>query len=128
MRLLLDTHAFLWWASNAPQLPERTRSLIGDPDAAVFVSAASAWEAAIKAGRGLLEVPADLGGLSASQLERHNFSALPVSFAHAVAVRDLPPHHKDPFDRLLVAQARVEGLTLVSADPLLTPYGVPIAW
>jgi len=128
VRLLLDTHVFLWWASNAPELSDSARALISDPASTVFVSAATAWEVAIKAGQGRLDVPKNPERFFADQLERHNFWALEVSFAHTLAVRGLPDHHQDPFDRLLVAQAQIEGLTLVSADPAIPLYGVPVAW
>lgn len=120
MRLLLDTHLLLWWLADDPKLPPRAATLIADSTNAIFASAASVWEAAIKAGLGRLTV-------DASELEpairASGFQPLPVSLAHAAAVATLPPHHRDPFDRLLVAQSRVEGLVLLTRDGTLAAYG-----
>src|SRR5258705_9467859 len=107
--------------AESPRLSRTTRARIADTEA-VYVSAASAWEMAIKAAIGKLRVPDDLE----EQLQRHRFEQLPISIAHALAVSVLPRHHADPFDRMLVAQAIVESLTLVTADPHLGVYGVPI--
>jgi PIN domain nuclease of toxin-antitoxin system len=122
-RLLLDTHVFLWWRGEPSRLPSEVRSRISDADL-VFVSAASAWEAAIKASLGRLELPDTIeAGVLASGFER-----LLITFSHAEQAAGLPPHHRDPFDRMLVAQARAEGLTLVTHDRLLAPYDVQILW
>jgi len=122
-KLLLDTHVFLWWRANDPLLKEAARSAISDADI-VFVSAASAWEAAIKAALGRLELPDTVE----SGVEDSGFEKLPITFSHAEATGLLPPHHNDPFDRMLVAQARAEGLTLVTHDRKLKLYDVPILW
>jgi PIN domain nuclease of toxin-antitoxin system len=126
VNLLLDTHIFLWWLGESPRLPERIRLVIEDPATAVFVSAASIWEIAIKASLGRLEidpaVPAGLDGVVAAC----GFADLPIEARHAAAVRDLPFHHADPFDRLLLAQAQLEELTLATADTKLAAYGVPL--
>jgi PIN domain nuclease of toxin-antitoxin system len=119
VRLLLDTHVFLWWSEDSRLLKARTRRAIEDADD-VFVSAASIWEAAIKAAIGKLDLRASL----ADTVERAGFSPLPIDFAHAEAVRALPRLHADPFDRMLVAQARVEDLHLVSRDAVLGRYPV----
>lgn len=121
MTLLLDTHAFIWWDNNA--LPKSARRLIENADE-VFVSAVSAWEIAIKSSLGKITAKAPLEEAIAD----YGFSALPILVAHADAVRSLPMHHRDPFDRLLVAQARVERLTILSRDPALRAYDVSIAW
>jgi PIN domain nuclease of toxin-antitoxin system len=121
LSLLLDTHVLLWWMAESPKLSKTTRARIADTEA-VYVSAASAWEMAIKAAIGKLRVPDDLE----EQLQRHRFEQLPISIAHALAVTVLPRHHADPFDRMLVAQASIESLTLVTTDPQLGVYGVPI--
>jgi PIN domain nuclease of toxin-antitoxin system len=118
MRLLLDTHAFLWAVSGDRALKPAARKLMRSADA-VYVSAASIWEVAIKAPLGKIE--ADCDELRAA-IEDSGFIELPVSTLHACAVTRLPPLHKDPFDRLLVAQARSEPLHLLSADPLLARY------
>lgn len=123
MRLLLDTHVFLWWRLDSRRLKKDARQAIATADV-VWVSAASAWEAAIKQslGRLVLDDP------FAEMVDDSDFSALDVTFAHAARTAQLPAHHTDPFDRMLVAQAVVEGATLVSHDRLLQPYDVPILW
>ncbi len=125
MRLLLDTHALLW-ALEAPQrLPAGIRAAIEDNENDVFASAASAWEIAIKQSLGKLPVPrADLF----ETLRRANLTELPVTLKHAQATRLLPPIHRDPFDRMLVAQAQTEGLSVVSRDPLVRRYPVTVLW
>ena len=122
-KLLLDTHVFFWWRANDQLLKESARSAISDADV-VFVSAASAWEAAIKAALGRLELPDTVE----SGVEDSGFEKLPITFSHAEAAAVLPPHHHDPFDRMLVAQAKAEGLTLVTHDRKLEPYDVLILW
>ena len=123
MRLLLDTHVFLWWRADSRHLRSDARRAIADAQL-VFVSAATAWEAAIKAALGRLRIP---DTVEAGVLDS-GFEQLPISFAHAEAAARLPPHHADPFDRMLVAQARTEGLTLVTHDRRLAPYGIEILW
>jgi PIN domain nuclease of toxin-antitoxin system len=123
MMLLLDTRVFLWWRENSPRLSTEARSAIAGSDV-VFVSVASAWEVAIKRwlGRIRLDEPFERG------IEESRFSKLAVSFEHADAVARLEPHHSDPFDRMLLAQARVENLTLVTHDRSFEPYGQPVIW
>ena len=118
MRLLLDTHIALWLVRDAPQLSARARQLILDAED-VYVSSASIWEASIKAALGKL--PLDPARLAA-QLLADGIQALPVSWAHAQAVHALPPHHRDPFDRMLIAQALCEPLHLMTHDAALTIY------
>jgi PIN domain nuclease of toxin-antitoxin system len=122
-RLLLDTHVWLWWQAGDARLGAQTRLLLQRASEVRF-SAASAWEIAIKVAIGKLTLPtdADIG----AELAHSGFLALPVEIEHAEAVRHLPSLHGDPFDRLLVAQARVEGLTLVTADRQLAAYGVTV--
>jgi PIN domain nuclease of toxin-antitoxin system len=121
MRVLLDTHAFVWWDND--ELPRSVRNRIQSADR-VYVSAASAWEVAIKTALGKITAHASF----ADSIEDYGFDALPITVAHADAVRALPPHHRDPFDRLLVAQAQIEGLALVSRDPAMRLYAVPVVW
>ena len=128
MRLLLDTHAFLWWVADDPRLPERARAVIAAGDNEIFFSAASAWEIAIKAGLGRVEVPEPLAEFINGQLYANSFEALPVHLRHAAAVATLPDVHKDPFYRMLLAQAIQEGLTLVSGDEQVAGYGVEVVW
>lgn len=121
--LLLDTHAFLWWRGNDARLKAEAREAIATA-AIVFVSAASAWEAGVKQALGRLVLPAPF----ASGVDASGFSRLPIAFEHAAEAAALPPHHGDPFDRMLVAQARLEGLTLVSHDRQLAAYDVRLLW
>lgn len=120
-KLLLDTHVFLWWQAEDPRLREKAREAIAS-SSVVFVSAASVWEAAIKSRLGRLELPTTME----QGVEEAGFLKLPVRFAHAERVAVLPPHHSDPFDRLLVAQAQIEGLTLVTHDAALRAYDVEL--
>ena len=120
--LLLDTHVFLW-RIDASELGAEARGRIGRADL-VLVSAASAREAGIKAALGRLRIPAPFG----SGVDASGFRRLPITFGHAEAAAALPPHHADPFDRMLVAQARLEGLTLVTHDRSLAPYDVSLLW
>ena len=128
MSLLLDTHAFLWWIADDPRLSHGARAALSDSDREVFFSAASAWEMAIKARLGKLRVADDLSRFVTDQLATNGFRVLPVALAHALDVHALPAHHRDPFDRLLVAQCRVENLRLVSGDSKLAPYDIEIIW
>ncbi|MDN5916941.1 MAG: type II toxin-antitoxin system VapC family toxin [Pseudonocardia sp.] len=122
MRLLIDSHVLLWWLDGADRLGATARAAIGDGDNEAVVSAATLWELSIKQAAGKLDVDVDLREHSAEQ----GFRELPVSGRHAVAVRGLPRHHRDPFGRMLIAQAGLEGLTLVTADRALAVYDVPI--
>ncbi len=121
MRLLLDTHVLLWWLADDRRLGRRTRQIIADPNNMVFVSAASIWEIAIKAGLGRLKVDVDV---LASGLEANGLMSLPIAAAHAADVFHLPLLHRDPFDRMLIAQARTEKLQLVTRDPQFAEYNV----
>jgi PIN domain nuclease of toxin-antitoxin system len=118
MRLLLDTHTFLWWLANAPQLGPKARNVIADGKNEVLISAASIWEIGIKKSLGKLRAPEHLDEL----IERRGFAGLPIGLAHAELAGRLPPHHRDPFDRMLVAQAITEGLAVVTADPRIALY------
>lgn len=128
MRLLLDTHAFLWAIAEEERLSQRVRDLLQDLNNDVLVSLASIWEIAIKAGLGHLDVPDDLEGFIAKQLSRTGIAMLPIEFRHVVGVRDLPMHHRDPFDRLLIAQSRIERIPIISVDARFNAYGVDIVW
>jgi PIN domain nuclease of toxin-antitoxin system len=128
VKLLLDTHAFLWWVLDDLRLSKRARGAIGDPKSDVFFSVASAWELAIKTTLGRLDLPGPLEALLPQQLALNGFHVLPVALSHALAVATLPPHHRDPFDRLLVAQAQIEELRLVSGDRQIARYEVGRIW
>jgi PIN domain nuclease of toxin-antitoxin system len=121
--LLLDTHVFLWWRENSRRIKPVVRERVAGADR-VYVSAASAWEVTIKTGTGKLRIP----GPFAEAVDDSGFERLLVDFRHAAAVAELPPHHGDPFDRMLIAQARVEGLTLVTHDRKFEPYPVHVLW
>lgn len=122
-RLLLDTHVFLWWRGEPSRLSPEVRSRIATAEL-VFVSAASAWEAGIKVALGRLDLPDTIeAGVLASGFER-----LLITFPHAERAASLPSHHRDPFDRMLIAQAQIEDLILVTHDGLLEPYDVEILW
>ena len=128
LRLLLDTHALLWWFSNDPALPKSCRKLIAQPDSGVFVSVVSAWEIATKFRLGRLpsasELVQDFGGY----LDRENFLSLPVSHDHGIRAGMLPGPHQDPFDRMLIAQAELEKLFIVSNERIFDQYGVRRVW
>ena len=126
MRLLLDTHVFVWCVQDNPRLSRDTRRTIRSAAAEVFVSAASIWEVAIKLSVGRLRWRGRPGRVLDSSIEASGFVELPVTARHAAAVRDLPPHHGDPFDRLLIAQAMTEGLSIVTADDAFARYGVSL--
>jgi PIN domain nuclease of toxin-antitoxin system len=123
VKLLLDTHAILWWQKDDRRLKKAARNAIGDAEI-VWVSAVSAWEAAIKMALGRLRLDEPFRIL----IKVDDFTELPMTLAHADALAALPPHHRDPFDRVLVAQAQVEGAILVSHDRAFAPYGVPMIW
>lgn len=124
MRLLLDTHVFLWALVGSRKLSRRCRDDLVDPGNVVLVSAASIWEIAIKASIGKLKLKTEHAGRLAELIVECGFEELPVTARHASVVRTMPMHHADPFDRLLVAQAQVEGLTLATADPAIRSYSV----
>jgi PIN domain nuclease of toxin-antitoxin system len=120
LRLLLDSHAFVWWLEDAPTLSEEAHDAIASPDNDVIVSAASVWELEIKRARGRLRAPRDLPG----RIEKEGFESLPITLRHGAAAARLPPNHRDPFDRMLIAQAQLEGLTIVTRDPSFESYSV----
>lgn len=122
MRLLVDSHVLLWWLQADPRLAAGAAEAMADGDNTLYLSAASVWELSIKQSIGKLRVDVDLRSHARDQ----GFTELPVTGAHATAIRDLPFHHKDPFDRMLVAQATVEGLTIVTADDAIAAYDVPL--
>jgi len=121
LRLLLDAHVLLWWLSSSPRLSKNVRAALEECEAA-YVSAATVWEIAIKIAARKLEFRGDME----EQLALNDFYPLPITTIHGLWAAKLPRHHADPFDRMLVAQASFESLTLVTADPQLAVYGVPI--
>lgn len=128
MPYLLDTHAFLWWITDDPRLSEPARQVIRDASNQILFSAASAWEIAIKARLGCLDFRTEPAELIPRQITANSFVPLPIDARHALQVLQLPPLHRDPFDRILVAQARIEGTPILTVDPLIAQYEVTILW
>ncbi len=128
MKLLLDTHTFLWLVEGSRNLSAASRTALTDPANELLLSVASIWELAIKTGNKKLALAEPLDAFVARWTAAYQLAVLPIETAHALAVVGLPDHHRDPFDRILIAQALVDGTTLVSADARLTPYPVPILW
>lgn len=122
MNLLLDTHVLLWWLDDSPDLSDQARTLIADARNLAFVSAVVIWEIRIKQALGKLEIPPDFREV----LDQQPFESLDITGDHAHAIVGLPMHHRDPFDRMLVAQAKVEGLKLVTRDGHLRQYGITL--
>jgi PIN domain nuclease of toxin-antitoxin system len=125
MKLLLDTHVLLWAAGQPERLPAAARTLLDDPRNVPVFSSASLWEIAIKSGLGRDDFQVDARLLRRGLLD-NGYLELPITSEHAVAIDGLPPIHKDPFDRLLVAQSMVEGITLLTSDPLVAQYPAPV--
>ena len=126
--LLLDTHAFIWWATSDARLSPGAREAIAERDTAVFLSVVTAWEMAIKHALGRLELAEPPRSLVYGQIARHGYRTLPVELEHVLRAGELPLHQGDPFDRLLIAQARTEGLALVSADAVFGRYDLTVVW
>lgn len=120
MTLLLDTSAFIWWVTEDARLGPKARAAVADSDRRVHVSAVSAWEIAIKRSLGKLTFDGDVGAL----VDREDFDELPIRIAHALEAEALPLHHRDPFDRMLIAQSRHENLVILTADRVFTRYDV----
>ncbi len=124
----MDTHTFLWWIDDNPKLSPRAREVIGDAGNALFLSAASGWEIAIKARLGKLRLSDDLERFIADQLVTNAFSSLPIQLSHALHTYTLPDYHQDPFDRILVAQSQLENMPILTADPQIAQYSVQVIW
>jgi PIN domain nuclease of toxin-antitoxin system len=125
MNVLLDTHVLIWWIENNRRLGKRAKAIIQSDQTTVWVSAASVWEISIKAAQNRFDIKRSFVERFGEEINKSGFRRLPVDFDHAFAVRELPLHHADPFDRMLVAQAQCEGLTLITADERMEPYEVP---
>jgi len=128
VRLLLDTHALIWWLAGNESLPVRARAAVAAPASVVFVSAASAWEIATKHRIGKLPVAAQFVGKLVAILAQQTFLGLPIILAHAELAGSLPGAHRDPFDRILIAQAIAENLTLVSNERIFDAFGIVRLW
>ncbi|MGY6555692.1 MAG: type II toxin-antitoxin system VapC family toxin [Wenzhouxiangella sp.] len=124
MLFLLDTHALLWWLADSPALPDSARERIANPDHDVYVSAVTAWEIAIKRELGKLRAPFELAGM----IKEEGFSELPISLQHGENAGRLPPIHRDPFDRMLVAQAATHNMIILTRDESIARYGIKTAW
>jgi len=128
VKLLLDTPTFLWWVAGSDELSCKARSAVGSARNECFVSVASGWEIAIKVSLGKLRIDGALDRFLPEQLAANGFQALAIDFRHTALVATLPFHHRDPYDRLLVAQAVEEDLAMVTADPVVVKYGVKRVW
>ena len=128
MRLLLDTHAFLWFVLKDSRLSAVAQATIADPENTVLFSPASYWEIAIKVSIGKYSIPGDFGEFMQQQIDDNDFRIQPLSVSHAAQVASLPFHHRDPFDRLLIAQSIVENVPLVSADGTFDEYSIDRIW
>ena len=128
MNLLLDTHTFLWLVEGNPSLSAAAQAALADPANELYLSVASVWELAIKTGNKKLALSDPLDVFVGKWTVAYQIALVPIEAAHALAVVGLPDHHRDPFDRILIAQALVEGMTLVSADAKFAPYSVAILW
>jgi PIN domain nuclease of toxin-antitoxin system len=128
VNLLLDTHAFLWFIGGSSNLSKKARVLIEDETNRVFISTASLWEIAIKISLGKLKINESFEILIPEQLSANGIELLDISISHTATIVDLPFHHRDPFDRLLVAQAQVEQFSLISKDDIFDTYGINRLW
>lgn len=128
MRLLLDTHTFIWWANSPDKLSKQVLNLCQDNNNDLILSVASVWEMQIKIQIGKLKLSSSLLSLVASQQQTNNLQILPIELVHVLAVQNLPAHHRDPFDRLLIAQAIVERLPILSVDSVFNAYPVERLW
>ena len=128
MKILLDTHAFIWWFNEPEKLSTKALAILTDRGHEVFLSVVSVWEMQIKMQAGKLKLAIPLRQLVREQVQTNGLRLLPVVLKHVLTLDSLPAHHKDPFDRLLVAQANVESVFLVSGDPMLSGYPVKLVW
>ena len=128
MRLLVDTQAFLWWVDGSSKLSRKARVAVADPGNECLFSLASCWEMAIKLSLGKLRLDEPLDTFVPAQLSANRFALLEIGFRHVARVAKLPFRHRDPFDRLLVAQSLEDGLTVVTSDPIFPKYGVKRLW
>jgi PIN domain nuclease of toxin-antitoxin system len=128
VRVLLDTHVFLWWNESNPQLSKKARLILADPANTLVLSVASAWEIALKAQAGKLRIPEDAATYVPTRAAYYGMEILPIHLAHALALQSLPLHHRDPFDRMLVIQSQIEKLAILTADPAIRSYAVNTIW
>ena len=128
MRVLLDTHAFLWWAADDARLSGPARTIMADPANVLMLSAATAWEIGIKVAQGRLSLPISLPQLLTLAIQEERMERMDIAFEHALSAAALPPIHRDPFDRVLVAQAQTIGCPILTGDPEIARYAVDVVW
>ena len=128
MNLIVDTQVFLWWLVDDHALSERARDLMRDAGNTLYLSAVSAWEIAVKAALGRLELRGEPSTVVPEQMAANSIEPLPVQISHALQVYSLPAHHRDPFDRMLVAQSQIEGLPILTSDANIGHYDVEVVW
>jgi PIN domain nuclease of toxin-antitoxin system len=128
MRILLDTHTFLWWNEASPRLSKKALTLLADPANTLLLSVGSAWELGLKTQTGKMRLPESPSVYVPTRMAHYAMEALPVALAHVLTAESLPLHHRDPFDRLLIAQATVEGVPIVTGDPEFRRYAIRVLW
>lgn len=128
VKLLLDTHVFLWWNEASPRLSKRAHDLISDPANRLYLSVVSAWEIVLKASTGKLKLPSAVAVYVPTRIAHYGIETLPLALNHVLAAEILPAHHRDPFDRMLVAQGQVEQLAILTHDPQIRQYNVRTVW
>jgi PIN domain nuclease of toxin-antitoxin system len=128
MNALLDTHTFLWWVADAPQLSKTVKDFISNPDNKIFFSAASAWEIIIKVGTSKLTLPEESDIYITSRLTSNRFQILSIDLSHTLQIAKLPDLHRDPFDRIIIAQSQVTGMPILTIDRLIIQYPVDVIW
>ena len=128
MNALLDTHAFIWWVTDAPQLSTTAKDFIASPNNQIFFSVAGAWEIIIKVGTGKLNIPEEPDPYITSRLTDNRFEVLEIELAHVLQVAKLPDLHRDPFDRIIIAQSQVTEMPILTIDRLIVQYDVDVVW
>lgn len=128
MKVLVDSHVLLWWLLNDPHLSTTAKTLIADSETEVIISAVTGYELTLKASAGRLTLPGNIEQFVPSRIATEGFTSLPISVGHAARAGTLPLIHRDPFDRLLVAQAQMEGISILTADPAIGQYDVEVIW
>ena len=128
MKVLLDTYTFLWWITDDNRLSSSASEIITNGDNELFLSAATGWEIAIKAQLGRIKLPKEPYPFIADQLRLNGIQSLPIHMSHALHVYSLPNHHRDPFDRMIIAQAQLENLSILTMDPQIAKYKVKVVW
>jgi PIN domain nuclease of toxin-antitoxin system len=128
VRILLDPHTFLWWNEASPRLSKKALTLLADPANTLLLSVVSAWELGLKTQTGKIRLAESPSVYVPTRMAHYAMEALPVALAHVLAAESLPLHHRDPFDRLLIAQATVEGVPIVTGDPEFRRYAIKVLW